>query len=204
MAKPFAEHAGSGMHMHVSVNDAKGRNIFADEAAEGAPALRHAVGGMKALLADSMAILAPNANSYRRFRANSYAPVAPVWGINNRTCAFRVPVGAAPTRHIEHRVAGADAHPALALAALLAAVHHGLSQKLDPGAPVSGDGYSEPGERIPTNWFAAVDRFAASDLLKDYLGERFVGTYTTVKRTEQERFQAVITDVDYDWYLRAC
>ncbi len=206
MAKPFAEHAGSGMHMHVSVNDAKGKNIFADEAPEGAPTLRHAIGGMKALLADSMAILAPNANSYRRFKANSYAPVAPVWGVNNRTCAFRVPIGAAPTRHIEHRVAGADAHPALALAVLLAAVHHGLTQKLDPGAPIAGDGYEagKRGERIPTNWFAAVDRFAESGLLKDYLGERFVSTYATVKRTEQERFQSVITDVDYEWYLRAC
>jgi glutamine synthetase len=206
MPKPFAEHAGSGMHMHVSVNDGSGKNIFASEAAEGAPTLKHAIGGMKALLADSMAILAPNANSYRRFKANSYAPVAPVWGVNNRTCAFRVPAGAAHTRHIEHRVAGADAHPALALAVLLAAVHHGLTKKLDPGPPVSGDGYeaAKTGERIPTNWFEATDRFAASAVLQDYLGARFVDTFATVKRTEQERYNAVITDVDYDWYLRAC
>jgi glutamine synthetase len=206
MAKPFAEHAGSGMHMHVSVNDASGKNIFASDAPEGAPTLKHAIGGMKALLADSMAILAPNANSYRRFKANSYAPIAPVWGVNNRTCAFRVPAGAAHTRHIEHRVAGADAHPALALAVLLAAVHHGLTKKLDPGPPVSGDGYeaAKTGERIPTNWFAATDRFAESAVLKDYLGARFVDTFATVKRTEQERYNAVITDVDYDWYLRAC
>jgi glutamine synthetase len=205
MAKPFAQHAGSGMHMHVSVNDAAGKNIFAAEAPEGAPSLKHAIGGMKALLADSMAILAPNANSYRRFKANSYAPVAPVWGVNNRTCAFRIPAGAAHTRHIEHRVAGADAHPALALAVLLAAVHHGISNKIDPGPAVSGDGYAhaeETGERIPTNWFAAVDRFEQSAVLQDYLGKRFVTTYAQVKRTEQERFYGVVSNVDYDWYLR--
>jgi glutamine synthetase len=205
MAKPFAEHAGSGMHMHVSVNDKAGKNVFASEAPEGSPELRHAIGGMKALLADSMAILAPNANSYRRFRANSYAPVAPVWGVNNRTCAFRVPAGAANTRHIEHRVAGADAHPALALAVLLAAVHHGMTQKLDPGPAVTGDGYAhaeETGERIPTNWIAATDRFAQSKVLQDYLGEAFVITYVSIKRTEQERFFGVISNVDYDWYLR--
>jgi glutamine synthetase len=204
MAKPFAEHAGSGMHMHVSVNEAKGKNIFADASPEGAPTLRHAVGGMKKLLADSMAILAPNANSYRRFKANTYAPVAPVWGVNNRTCAFRVPAGGPETRHIEHRVAGADAHPALALAVLLAGVHHGLSAKLDPGPPITGNGYEtgEGAERIPTNWFAAVDQFAQSELLMDYLGERFVRTFATVKRAEQARFQSVIPDVDYDWYLR--
>ncbi|MEZ5994397.1 MAG: glutamine synthetase family protein [Hyphomonadaceae bacterium] len=206
MAKPFADLAGSGMHLHVSVNDKAGKNIFASDKPEGEPVLAHAVGGMKALLADSMAIFAPNANSYRRFRANSYAPVAPTWGVNNRTVSFRVPAGAPNTRHIEHRVAGADAHPALALAALLAAVHHGISNKIDPGPAIVGDGYAqaEGGERIPTNWFAATDRFADSALLKDYLGERFVRMFATVKRVEQDRFQSAIPDIDYDWYLRAC
>ena len=206
MAKPFADLAGSGMHLHVSVNDKAGKNIFASDKPEGEPVLAHAVGGMKALLADSMAIYAPNANSYRRFKANSYAPVAPTWGVNNRTVSFRVPAGAPNTRHIEHRVAGADAHPTLALAALLAAVHHGITNKIDPGPAIVGDGYAqaESGERIPTNWFAATDRFAESAVLKDYLGDRFVRMYAIVKRTEQERFQSVIPDVDYDWYLRAC
>ena len=207
MAKPFADLAGSGMHLHVSVNDKAGKNIFASDKPEGEPVLAHAIGGMKALLADSMAIFAPNANSYRRFRANSYAPVAPTWGVNNRTVSFRVPAGAPATRHIEHRVAGADAHPALALAALLAAVHHGIANKLDPGPAVVGDGYAQAAqsnERIPTNWFAAVDRFAESALMQDYLGERFVRMYSTVKRVEQERYQSVIPNVDYDWYLRSC
>jgi glutamine synthetase len=208
MAKPFADLAGSGMHLHVSVNDAKtGKNIMASEAPEGAPAVKHAIAGMKALLGESMAIFAPNANSYRRFRANSYAPVAPTWGVNNRTVSFRVPAGAPSSRHIEHRVAGADAHPTLALAALLAAVHHGVANKLDPGPAVVGDGYAqaaESGERLPTNWFAAVDAFSQSRLLKEYLGERFVRMYAIVKRTEQERFNSVISDVDYDWYLRTC
>lgn len=206
MAKPFADLAGSGMHLHVSVNDKAGKNIFASDKPEGEPVLAHAVGGMKKLLGDSMAIYAPNANSYRRFKANSYAPVAPTWGVNNRTVSFRVPAGAPNTRHIEHRVAGADAHPALALAALLAAVHHGIAQKVDPGPPIVGDGYAqaEGGEKIPTNWFAATDRFAESALLKDYLGERFVRMYSIVKRVEQDRFQSMIPDIDYDWYLRAC
>ena len=206
MAKPFADLAGSGMHLHVSVNDKAGKNIFASDKPEGEPVLAHAVGGMKKLLGDSMAIYAPNANSYRRFKANSYAPVAPTWGVNNRTVSFRVPAGAPNTRHIEHRVAGADAHPALALAALLAAVHYGMTNKVDPGPAIVGDGYAqaEGGEKIPTNWFAATDRFAESAILKDYLGERFVRMYSIVKRVEQDRFQSMIPDIDYDWYLRAC
>ena len=104
--------------------------------------------------------------------ANSYAPVAPTWGVNNRTVSFRVPAGAPNTRHIEHRVAGADAHPALALAALLAAVHHGITNKVDPGPAIVGDGYAqaEGGEKIPTNWFAATDRFAESELSQGLFG----------------------------------
>ncbi len=175
MAKPFADLAGSGMHLHVSVNDKAGKNIFASDKPEGEPVLAHAVGGMKALLGDSMAIFAPNANSYRRFRANSYAPVAPTWGVNNRTVSFRVPAGAPNTRHIEHRVAGADAHPALALAALLAAVHHGIANKVDPGPAIVGDGYAqaEGGEKIPTNWFAATDRFAGVGYFEGLFGRAF-------------------------------
>jgi glutamine synthetase len=205
MAKPFADRAGSGLHLHVSVNDASGANIFASEDPAGAPPLRHAVGGLKATLGEGMAIFAPNANSYRRFRANSYAPVAPTWGINNRTVSLRVPAGPASGRHIEHRVAGADANPYLALAALLAGVHHGLSRRLDPGPPVVGDGYAEAaksGVRLPTNWFAAVEALEDSEVLNDYLGERFVRMFCTVKRAEQDRFFAEVPAQDYDWCLK--
>jgi len=156
-------------------------------------------------LADGMAIFAPNANSYRRFRANSYAPVAPTWGVNNRTVSLRVPAGPAGGRHIEHRVAGADANPYLALAALLAGVHHGLTNKIDPGPPVVGDGYEAAAKsdlRLPANWFAAVEAFEASTVMREYLGERFVGMFTTVKRTEQDRFFGMVPTVDYDWYLK--
>ncbi len=205
MAKPFADHAGSGLHLHVSVLNNDGDNIFADAAPEGTPALVHAVGGLKALLAESMAIYAPNANSYRRFRPNSYAPVAPTWGVNNRTVSLRVPAGPPSSRHIEHRVAGADANPYLALAALLAGVHHGLTGRIDPGPPVQGDGYAAAAasaERLPAHWFAAVDHFAGSERMQDYLGARFVEMFTAVKRAEQDRFNEVVSPLDYDWYLK--
>ena len=205
MAKPFAARAGSGLHLHVSVNGADGKNIFASKDPAGAPALRHAVGGLRRLLADGMAIFAPNANSYRRFRANSYAPVAPTWGVNNRTVSFRVPAGPASGRHIEHRVAGADANPYLAMAALLAGVHHGLSEGVDPGPPVEGDGYAAAAridERLPATWFAALDHFEGSAIMRDYLGDRFATMFAKVKRIEQDRFFEVVSALDYDWYLK--
>ena len=206
MAKPFADSAGNGMHLHVSMLDESGKNAFASDDPEGAPILKNAIAGMKALLADSFAIFAPNANSYRRFKANSYAPVAPTWGVNNRTVSFRVPAGSPASRHVEHRACGADANPYLAVAALLAAMHHGITGKLDPGPAVTGNGYeaaADPSaEAMPSNWFSAVDRFAGSAMMKEYLGGRFVDIYSIVKRQEQDRYFGEVPALDYQWYLR--
>src|SRR3546814_12771444 len=113
---------------------------------------------------DGFAIFAPHANSYRRFKANSYAPVAPTWGVNNRTVSFRIPAGPPPSRHVEHRACGADANPYLAVAAVLAGINHGIANKSDPGAAVVGNGYDRDNshdDKPPSNWFAAVDRFHA-------------------------------------------
>ncbi|HEY4162766.1 MAG TPA: glutamine synthetase family protein [Dongiaceae bacterium] len=205
MAKPHNDIAGSGQHLHVSLADREGRNVFASEAAEGSQLLKYAVGGMKALLSDSMAIFAPNANSYKRFQANLYAPVAPTWGANNRTVGFRVTAGPASSRHIEHRICGADANSTLAVAALLAAIHHGLKHKIDPGPAITGDGYSQAAEHgwsLPKYWNQTLDAFEASALMKDYLGARFHQMYTAIKRSEHDRFYGQVTELDYDWYLR--
>ena len=212
MAKPFADRSGSGLHLHVSVADAKVRNIFAAESLSGTPALRHAIGGVTAGIADGMAIFAPNANSYRRFRPNSYAPVRAGWGLNNRTVPVRVPAGPAAARRFEHRVSGADANPYLAVAAVLAGVHDGLTRRADPGPPTVGDGYGDGedaprgakvGERLPTDWAYAIERLARSPLLTGYLGAEAVEMFATIKRVEHERYSAVVTPLDYDWVLRS-
>lgn len=205
MAKPFAAHAGSGMHLHVSVNDDAGHNIFASEMSALAEPLRFAIGGMQQLLPESFALLAPHANSYRRFKAHSFAPTTVCWGLNNRTVPLRVPAGPHESRHIEHRTAGADANPYLAMAAILAGVHHGLAGKLDPGPPVVGNGYvsASSERRLPHNWFSAVEQLERAGVLREYLGARFVDTYAQIKRVEQNRFFDVVTSLDYDWYLQA-
>ena len=204
MAKPFAEVAGSGMHLHISMEDKTGANAFASDDPQGTPMLRHAIGGMKAALGESMAIFAPNANSFRRFKANSYAPVAPTWGVNNRTVSLRIPAGSPASRHVEHRICGADAHPTLAMAAVLAAMHHGIANQIVPGPAVVGNGYAvETEARLPNHWAAAIEAFKTSALMRDYLGARFVEMYACVKEVEMARFMAEVTELDLDWYLRS-
>jgi glutamine synthetase len=203
MAKPYKDFTGSGMHVHVSLAGGDGKNAFATDDPTRHPLLRHALGGLKATMADGMAIFAPNANSYRRFRKNSYAPVAPTWGVNNRTVSLRIPAATGAATHIEHRCAGADANPYLVLAAVLAGVHHGLMNKIDPGPPAEGNAYALPvTETMPINWFASLARLRASKLMRTYFSDEFVDTFCTVKEAEADRFFAEPTKLDFDYYLR--
>lgn len=202
MAKPYSKWTGCGMHLHVSLADSSGFNIFSTDEPTTNPFLRHAIGGMKATMADGMAIFAPNANSYRRFRKSSYAPIAPNWGVNNRTVSLRIPAGGGQSRHVEHRASGADANPYLALAAVLAGVHHGLTHEIDPGEPVIGNGYEQPSDPMPTNWFAAIAAFRQSAFMRKYFGERFVDIFSTLKEVEADRFYAEPQPIDFEYYLR--
>ena len=202
MAKPYSEWTGSGMHIHVSLGDEQGNNLFAADDPLQNELLMHAIGGLKAAMAESMLIFAPNANSYRRFRRNSYAPVSASWGINNRTVSLRIPAGAAKACHIEHRPSGADANPYLVMAAILAGMHHGITEKVEPGNPVVGNGYEKRAKYIPGNWFDAIDAFWRASILKEYFGKEFVDTYCTVKETEADRFYCEPIARDFEWYLR--
>ncbi|BAU73336.1 glutamine synthetase family protein [Metapseudomonas furukawaii] len=201
MAKPFSEIAGTGMHMHVSLADAEGRNLYASEDPAGTPLLRQSVGGMLESLLDSLLMFCPNANSYRRFQANSYAPLAPTWGVDNRTVSLRVPGGPAASRHIEHRICGADANPYLAAAAILAGIHRGIRENLDPGEPVEGNGYAQATELLPTDWLTSLRALERSSWARDAFGTAFLGVYLAVKRAEYRQFMAEVGEQDWRWYL---
>jgi glutamine synthetase len=115
MAKPYGDKSGSGMHVHFSILDKNGNNIFAGKDKKGSARLKYAIGGLLAGMSDSIAILAPNANSYRRFRAGSHAPTKITWGYDNRSASLRVPESDLASTRIEYWVPGADANPYLGL-----------------------------------------------------------------------------------------
>jgi len=151
-----------------------------------------------------MAVFAPNANSYRRFVSKSYAPIAPIWGINNRSVSLRVPAGPAASRHVEHRISGADANLYLATAAVLAGAAHGIDLKLDPGPPVEGNGYTQAGERVlPGSWRRALMVAERSGFLAEALGADFLKIFLAIKLQECARFSAEVSELDYAWYLRS-
>ncbi|CAM8661617.1 GlnA Glutamine synthetase [Paracoccaceae bacterium] len=203
MAKPNEDYAGSGMHLHVSLQDAKGQNVFV-EAVEGQynDTILHAIGGLQQTMGEAMLVFAPHANSWRRFASQSYAPVSPTWGVNNRSVALRIPAGDIRARRIEHRPAGVDANPYLVAATVLAGIRHGLKHRIDPGPEVTGNGYeAETTVVIPEDWRSAIRLAQGSAFLKDALGEDMHRTFTAVKAAEYARVMRTVSEVDFDLYL---
>lgn len=189
LAKPEATQAGSSMHLHVSLEDAQGRNVFAGEEGAEVAALRHFIGGLQAHLGTWMALLAPHVNSYRRFVAGSQAPVHLGWGYDNRTSALRIPRSDAHARRVENRLAGADANPYLALAATLAAGLDGLERQLEPSAPMGAldNGYAQD-HTLPRDLPAALALLRQDAAAQALLGADFVQGYCAVKALEYEDY----------------
>lgn len=148
-AKPSPDVPGCGLHVHVHLEDASGRNVFFREGDTFSPLLLYSIGGLLMLMNPCMPVFAPTEASYLRFSGgpNPYlvcptatnVPTKVSWGTNNRTVAVRLPNKAMDNKHIEHRVAGADADVGSVIAAILAGMHYGLKEKCDPGEPIYGD-----------------------------------------------------------------
>jgi len=200
MAKPFAEQVGNGMHIHFSLVDADGQNVFDNGTDAGSELLGHAVAGCLATMADSMAIFAPNINSYRRMVPGCYAPLAPNWGYENRTTAIRIPGGDNRAIRIEHRVAGADANVYLTVAAMLAGALYGIENKMAAPQAVVGDAGDVKAE-LPHFWQDALEAFEQSDFIGEYLGTELQKTFVLSKRKEKQEFDSRVTLLEYDAYL---
>jgi glutamine synthetase len=199
MAKPFAAHAGSGLHVHISLVDAAGRNRFG--AFDGDGLLRAAIGGLQRLHAQSMAIFAPSFSAYRRYRAGSFVALSSAWGEDNRSVAFRIPRSGAGARRVEHRVAAADASPHLVLAAILAGVHHGITHRLDPGAPAQGNADLQADPALPKDIFSALHALETADILPDYISGDFIRLFTDLKRREVDSLFYEVQPSEQDFYL---
>lgn len=200
LSKPYGDQGGSGLQINLSLADAEG-NVFDPRRPDGDKLLGHAIAGMQAALAESMAIFAPNLNVYRRFEPNQFTPVTTDWGVNNRSVAFRVPESAPQDRRIEHRAGGAEANPYLVTAAVLAAAHHGLTCRLEPTAAGTGNMGEEADPALPARLWSALDRLERAAILPESLGARYVEAYVHVKRAELDAFLAEILPREHEWYL---
>ena len=206
MAKPFMETAGSGMHIHISLQDSDGNNLFnADEndATGFNTNLQYAVGGLAETMAEGMAIFCPNANSYRRFQPGFFAPITPNWGPNHRNLSIRIPLSDNKNIRIEHRASGAEANPYLVMACVLAGIHYGLINKITPPAMIAEGEVIDPEITLPVKWDKALDAFEKATVLNEYLGSEYSDLFLRSRRCEMDRFTSQISNKDFEWYLRS-
>jgi glutamine synthetase len=203
MAKPFNGEGGSGFHVHVSLNDEHGANVFGDpDGADGLSAAgRHAVGGVLRHARALSALLNPTINSYKRFGPDTLAPWLIDWGLDNRSAMVRIPPERGAAARMEVRLGDATANPYLAMAAVGAAVCLGLQDKVEPPPKLEGYGY-DPGQAglLPVRLAEALDALEADHELTGVLGEYFTGSFLAYKRNEIERFERFVTDWEFREY----
>ena len=204
MAKPYANDAGNGMHVHFSVVDKDGTNIFDNGRDDGTDLLRNAVAGCLNAMPASTLIFAPHGNSYDRLVSGAHAPTNAAWGYENRTAAIRIPGGSSKARRIEHRVAGGDTNPYLILAAILGAAIDGIEQGLTPPDPISGNAYAHKGlPELAPDWAGAVDLFETDPHIARIFHPQLIQNLVMTKRQEIARFSKIpASDQWLDWLER--
>jgi glutamine synthetase len=214
MPKPFSDRTGNSMHIHHSINDREGKNLFTDEndpKGMGLSKLAYQfLGGLMEHAPALAALAAPSVNSYKRLvvgRSLSGATWAPAhisYGPDNRSAMVRVPFG-----RLELRLSDSGANPYLVTAALIAAGLDGVDRDLDPGEPRRENLYELSGEELkekgigllPHTLNEACDALEADDTIRDALGADFVGEFIEIKRQEWDEYNRHVSDWEVERYL---
>lgn len=203
MAKPFPDDAGNGMHVHFSVLDQDGSNVFDNGGPEGTDTLLSAVAGALQTMRSSTLIFAPHANSYDRIVPRAHAPTSVCWAYENRTAAIRVPGGPPSARRIEHRVAGGDTCPYLVFAAILGAAMIGIEDSLSPPAPMTGNAYEQDFPQLLFNWADAVDAFKTDPVVKRFFHPDLIANLVLTKEQELAALAEIPKEEHWKVYLEA-
>jgi len=199
LAKPNVGEEGSGGHLHVSLVDSGGTNLFAGDLRGGedpSEPLRHAVAGLLQSMAALSVIYNPSINSYKRLVPGWFAPTNADWAIDDRTAAVRIVASGGPeSTHLELRRAGADSSPHLVLAATASSILSGLERATEPPPLRASAGTDhDPAEALPTDLGAALRAFRADDELRRRLGLAFCEHYEATREWELMAWQKVVTD----------
>jgi glutamine synthetase len=193
MAK-FNEREGNSCHTHLSLRDASGHAVFLDK--DGHSPSKFFLQFLAGLLKHAPALtffFAPNINSYKRYAAGSFAPTALAWGMDNRTCAFRV-LGHGKSLRVENRLPGGDVNPYLALTAMIAAGLDGIESDLAPAPVFTGNAYAADLPRVPATLADAARLFTESPFTHAAFGADVVAHYANMAKTELDAFNAAVTD----------
>jgi glutamine synthetase len=210
MAKWNADLPGSSGHLHQSLwgkgeGGAKENLFFDAETPDQLSRLaRFYLGGQVQLMPALTALYSPTINSYKRYVPGVWAPLTATWGVENRTCAIRAIPGSASSTRLEYRQTAADMNPYVAIAAMLAAVIHGIDQRIEPPPPSRGDA-SSAGEAapLPRTLKEATALLAQSEEARALLGAPFVDHYVRTRDWEVRQYERAVTDWELARYFEA-
>ena len=214
MAKPVHGLPGNSGHIHVSLCDTDGNNLFARETADAdaewsdiahlSEAGRYFLAGLLEALPDIMPLFAPTINSYKRLVENYWAPVDITWGLEDRMSSIRLvapPVSSPKATRFEVRIPGADLHPHYALTAIVAAGLRGIQKKLKISVPPSSARNETP-VRLPKTLEDAVGRFQRPESVAyELFDPRFVKFFAATREHELRLWREAVTDWEFKRYI---
>jgi glutamine synthetase len=200
MAKPMEQEPGSAMHIHQSILDSTGSNIFSQPDGSASPLFDSYIAGLQTYIPQLMPMFAPYVNSYRRLSPFMSAPINVRWGHDNRTCGIRVPKSGPDARRVENRVPGVDVNPYLAMAATLACGYVGMCDALQASEATTDSAWNVSHE-LPRNLEDAINTMRACAPMRDMLGSAFVDAFCAVKELEYATYNRVISSWEREHLL---
>ena len=205
MAKWNENLPGCSGHIHQSLWNKKGENIFFDQKADHkmSPIMESYLAGLLYCLPEILPCYAPNMNSFKRLVEGMWAPTTLTWGIDNRTTAIRALPGSEKSTRIELRVPGSDTNSYIAMAAALASGLYGIEQGLKLETPMTiGNGYlNQDNGSLPPNLWEATQRMKNSKIANQLLGEDFIHHFAQTREWEWREAHQVVTDWELKRYF---
>ena len=211
MPKPFNDYNRSAFHIHLSMCDQEGKNLFSDgDQPHGVSELaRHFIGGILKYARETSLIMASTYNSYKAYVLAKEAPIVRGWGLANRSSMVRIPYSTGPaSTRLELRSPDPLGNVYLQVAVLIAMGVQGVRENLDCGKPDVGSTYSKRYKNrivdrhfLPKCLFEALMEAEKSRFLKEVLGEGLYDNYMTLKTNQWEMHRTHVTGLEHRNYL---
>lgn len=207
MAQPDMGAPGLSGHIHLSLVDRTGRELFrGPSTSEPTEDARHFMGGVLSLLPELAALPLHTVNAWRRLSPGNWAPRTATWSVQNYSTGIRAVLGDHAGARLEFRIPGADVHPHLGLAMFLAAGLTGLEEKREAPPPVTGDGRLEPPAGtppLPRDLHAAAEALSASTTARRLFGDAFVERFAASRFHEFDSLRRAVSAAERARYFEA-
>ncbi|MFP4084250.1 MAG: glutamine synthetase family protein [Desulfonatronovibrio sp.] len=211
MPKPLDGQNRNAMHIHLSMQDKDGNNVFYDKDDEHGISLlaRRFIAGVLKYARQTSILMASTFNSYKAYVIEREAPVVVGWGPRNRTSMVRIPYATNPqATRLEIRSPDPSGNVYLQMAAYIKMGIQGIREDLECSKPDAGKAYFQSLEKkiwderfLPKSMFEALVEAEKSTFLKEMLGERLYGNLMAIKTREWEEHRTRVTQRELDMYL---